>query len=83
MSACASLPEHGNCALDGKPIADRKSGAHSEMAIKLSVVIGSSPQMWLNLKTPGVWQRQKKRWMCRDYAVGYAIKKMALLKAPF
>lgn len=52
-----------------------KAALTPEMAIKLSVVIGSSPQMWLNLQTPGVWQRQKKRWMCRDYAVWLRNKK--------
>ena len=49
-----------------------KAALTPEMAIKLSVVIGSSPHM-----------RQKKRWMCRDYAVWLRNKKMALLKAPF
>lgn len=60
-----------------------KAALTPEMAIKLSVVIGSSPQMWLICKTPGVWQRQKKQWMCRDYAVWLRNKKMALYKAPF
>ncbi len=59
-----------------------KAALTPEMAIKLSVVIGSSPQMWLNLQNV-VWQRLKKRWMCRDCAVWLRNKKMALLKAPF
>lgn len=50
MSACASLPEQWKLLLNGKPIADRKAALTPEMAIKLSVVIGSSPQMWLNLQ---------------------------------
>ncbi len=60
-----------------------KAALTPEMAIKLSVVIGSSPQMWLNLQNARVWQRLKKRWMCRDYAVWLRNKKMALYKAPF
>ena len=53
------------------------------MAIKLSVVIGSSPQMWLNLQNAlGVWQRQKKTVDVAITPSGYS-KKMALYKAPF
>lgn len=40
-----------------------------EMAIKLSVVIGSSPQMWLNLQNARSLAEAEKQWMCRDYAV--------------
>lgn len=54
-----------------------------EMAIKLSVVIGSSPQMWLNLQNAWSLAEAEKQWMCRDYAVWLRNKKMALLKAPF
>lgn len=36
-----------------------KAALTPEMAIKLSVVIGSSPQMWLNLQNARVWQRLK------------------------
>ena len=50
MSACASCQSNGNCALNGKPIVTGKAALTPEMAIKLSVVIGSSPQMWLNLQ---------------------------------
>ena len=50
-----------------------KAALTPEMAIKLSVVIGSSPQMWLNLQN--AWSR--------DYAVWLRNKKMALYKAPF
>lgn len=60
-----------------------KAALTPEMAIKLSVVIGSSPQMWLNLQNAWSLAEQKKRWMCRDYAVWLRNKKMALLKAPF
>ncbi len=54
-----------------------------EMAIKLSVVIGSSPQMWLNLQNAWSLAEAEKQWMCRDYAVWLRNKKMALYKAPF
>lgn len=37
-----------------------KAALTPEMAIKLSVVIGSSPEMWLNLQNARSWQRPKK-----------------------
>lgn len=40
-----------------------KAALTPEMAIKLSVVIGSSPEMWLNLQNTRVWQRPKKAWI--------------------
>lgn len=46
-----------------------KAALTPEMAIKLSVVIGSSPQMWLNLQNAWSLAEAEKRWMCRDYAV--------------
>lgn len=61
-----------------------KAALTPEMAIKLSVVIGSSPQMWLNLQNAwSLAEAEKKQWMCRDYAVWLRNKKMALYKAPF
>lgn len=60
-----------------------KAALTPEMAIKLSVVIGSSPQMWLNLQNARSLAEAEKRWMCRDYAVWLRNKKMALYKAPF
>lgn len=59
-----------------------KAALTPEMAIKLSVVIGSSPQMWLNLQNARVWQRQKNSGCVAITPSGYAIK-MALYKAPF
>lgn len=53
------------------------------MAIKLSVVIGSSPQMWLNLQNAWSLAEAEKQWMCRDCAVWLRNKKMAPYKAPF
>lgn len=46
-----------------------KAALTPEMAIKLSVVIGSSPEMWLNLQIPGVWHKRKKAWTCPVCAV--------------
>lgn len=51
-----------------------KAALTPEMAIKLSVVIGSSPQMWLNLQNARVWQRQKNSGCVAITPSGYAIK---------
>ncbi|SPX09915.1 putative plasmid maintenance protein [Escherichia coli] len=61
MSACASLPEQWK--LLPQRQADWLTGKAAltpEMAIKLSVVIGSSPQMWLNLQNAWSLAEQKK-----------------------
>ncbi len=50
------------------------------MAIKLSVVIGSSPQMWLNLQNAWSLAEAEKQWMCRDYAVWLRNKKWHFIK---
>ncbi len=53
------------------------------MAIKLSVVIGSSPQMWLNLQNAWSLAEAEKNGGCVAITPsGYAIK-MAPYKAPF
>lgn len=57
-----------------------KAALTPEMAIKLSVVIGSSPQMWLNLQNAWSLAEAEKRWMCRDYAVWLRNKKWHLIK---
>lgn len=51
-----------------------KAALTPEMAIKLSVVIGSSPQMWLNLQNARVRQRQKNGGCVATTPSGYAIK---------
>ena len=53
-----------------------KAALTPEMAIKLSVVIGSSPQMWLNLQNAWSLAEAEKTVWLRN-------KKMALYKAPF
>lgn len=51
MSACASLPEQWKLLPQRQAdLLTGKAALTPEMAIKLSVVIGSSPQMWLNLQ---------------------------------
>ncbi len=57
-----------------------KAALTPEMAIKLSVVIGSSPQMWLNLQNAWSLAEAEKRWMCRDYAVWLRNKKWHFIK---
>lgn len=57
-----------------------KAALTPEMAIKLSVVIGSSPQMWLNLQNAWSLAEAEKRWMCRDCAVWLRNKKWHLIK---
>ncbi len=59
-----------------------KAALTPEMAIKLSVVIGSSPQMWLNLQNAWSLAEAAKRWMCRDYAV-WLRNKNGAFTAPF
>ncbi len=60
-----------------------KAALTPEMAIKLSVVIGSSPQMWLNLQNAWSLAEAEKRWMCRDCAVWLRNKKWRFLKRHF
>lgn len=57
-----------------------KAALTPEMAIKLSVVIGSSPQMWLNLQNAWSLAEAEKQWMCRDCAVWLRNKKWHLIK---
>ena len=57
-----------------------KAALTPEMAIKLSVVIGSSPQMWLNLQNAWSLAEAEKQWMCRDCAVWLRKKKWHLIK---
>lgn len=57
-----------------------KAALTPEMAIKLSVVIGSSPQMWLNLQNAWSLAEAEKRWMCHDCAVWLRNKKWHLIK---
>lgn len=59
-----------------------KAALTPEMAIKLSVVIGSSPQMWLNLQNARSLAEAENGGCVATAPSGYAIK-MALLKAPF
>ncbi|WP_332677465.1 HigA family addiction module antitoxin [Escherichia sp. L614-1] len=59
-----------------------KAALTPEMAIKLSVVIGSSPQMWLNLQN--AWSlAEAEKTVDVSRAVWLRNKKMALYKAPF
>ncbi len=52
-----------------------------EMAIKLSVVIGSSPQMWLNLQNARSLAEAEKNSGCVAITPsGYAIKKWHFIK---
>ncbi len=80
MSACASLPEQWKLRPQRQPIADRKSSFDARNGNKTFRVIGSSPQMWLNLQNAWSLAERKKRWMCRDCAVWLRNKKMDLIK---
>ncbi len=60
-----------------------KAALTPEMAIKLSVVIGSSPQMWLNLQNAWSLAEAEKQWMCRDYAVWLRNKNERFIKRHF
>ncbi len=59
-----------------------KAALTPEMAIKLSVVIGSSPQMWLNLQNAwSLAEAEKRRGGCVAITPsGYAIKKWHFIK---
>lgn len=46
-----------------------KAALTPEMAIKLSVVIGSSPEMWLNLQNTRSLAQAQKAWTCPVCAV--------------
>lgn len=61
-----------------------KAALTPEMAIKLSVVIGSSPQMWLNLQNAWSLAEAEKNGGCvATTPSGYAIKKWRFLKRHF
>lgn len=57
-----------------------KAALTPEMAIKLSVVIGSSPQMWLNLQNAESGRGRKNSGCVATAPSGYAIKKWHLIK---
>lgn len=57
-----------------------KAALTPEMAIKLSVVIGSSPQMWLNLQNAWSLAEAENSGCVATAPSGYAIKKWHLIK---